>query len=86
MSIENLTDPKLDKFFRRHRKQIELENQMNWKDIEKEAESTRLSPEDFAEKMVNRALDQAIRILFLCQADRCDHCEEKIRKIEALKV
>jgi hypothetical protein len=85
MSVEPLTDKKLDKFFKRHRKQI-LEDEMNWRDIEKEADVTRLSPKEFAEKMVNKALDQAIRILFLCQADRCEHCEEKIRKIEALKV
>jgi hypothetical protein len=41
---------------------------------------------EFIAGQINDGLDRAINELYFCQADRCTHCDEKIRKIEALKI
>jgi hypothetical protein len=41
---------------------------------------------DFAADRINDVLDKVLRTLYLCQADRCDHCEKKIRVIEGFKI
>jgi hypothetical protein len=41
---------------------------------------------DFAADQINDVLDRVQRELYLCQADRCDHCEKKIRVIEGFKI
>ncbi len=41
---------------------------------------------DFVAGQINDALDRVQRELYLCKADRCSHCDKKIRIIEGFKI